>query len=676
MVALSGGGVGRKDCPGYCWEDIKVGMKAERKNEENEVDKKLTVSPGSKKFKGRMKKRRGKERSRGKSLGSKDAFRGRGSLREKAVVEEERPSSGGSSSVQVQRCGFIKWEVHGVVAAGESPSYSVYERVVLARSNGTIEVRNSKPGLPVVGYLPSLGVEITSVTFHDDRVLIGSLDGFVAVYDYDRRILLENIDPCGGAIWCLQPSPDAKQIAVGCEDGTVRLLTYGEEGRYDVKKLEKGMARVTTVSWYPDGLSVVAGDGNGGLRRLEISTGRSVASAQIVSKNEFCAIWSCVVSGDTVLTGDSRGVVTIWNGEMLLAEKELWLEGLTGDITSLCESDGSVFVGAANGAVGLVARTVEGGWVAHRGTRVHTNDVRAIVRLGHQGKILSVGDDSVIAVHTVKSMLSNEQAIRIRPSLAPEVMPPVFACNGKVLALYDDRVELWSLPSQKKRYEWPKLLLRIKPGDLGGNLVSASVSTDLTKLVVSGRTTMAAFELDLSFPVNVYPLSSSLPPSRWLSFIDNTELAYVSMDGSEAAVIDVITGETKVKWKAKETCDMGGRKKQPFFKVVDARSDGTIVIVDSTGTMHFRTIDDLAEKRRSRVPVKVNISEKQRGRSARGKKSTRRFLLTIDFCSSVAGLCLLSLKGKQVRACDFASYGRHFGFYIRKKNIFIEFQRW
>ncbi|KAJ8904666.1 hypothetical protein NDN08_001184 [Rhodosorus marinus] len=512
-----------------------------------------------------------------KDKDTKTRKRKRSKTREFAVSAVARSGT----SIQIQRCRFVKWEVSGVVAATSSGSM-----VVVARRNGRVEVISVKGRNCVVGSLPGGGAAISSLALFRDLVAVGGLDGFVRFYDYRRRVGVKSLDSQGGAIWSLALSPDKHAIAAGCEDGSTKLVEVDELGNFNLRRLSKGGTRVTALEWSEDSRFLISGDSEGGIRKVEVASGKILETAQLSSRNEDICVWCISYFKDSILTGDSRGIITVWNSEMLLAEKELAMEGLAGDVTSMCVLGNAIFAGAANGGVGLLERSVEGGWVIHRARRAHLGDVRAIVRYGSKDKVMSAGEDSVIAVQSLKSFLSEKSPVVFRPSAAPEEVPFVQFVKGAALALYDDRVEVWQLPSASIPDSKPTMLLRLKPGDLGGSLVAASIAPDLGYLVVSGPVRMAAFQLKLNGTFEARSVYSGLPGIRTASFVNSGTVGAISMNGDSVLIMDV-NGHVQKRWIIEDLVEEKGKLPNTYIQKLDVRVDGAVLILTSDGSLHF-----------------------------------------------------------------------------------------
>ena len=169
-------------------------------------------------------------------------------------------------------------------------------------------------------------------------------------------------DTYGGTAWSLDPSPRSPLLAVGCEDGVVRLFRYDSSGSSSgsngvrgsssgygsassdniasylagndsssgsgssnnstnnqlVLEYSKSMptsgSRVLCLSHHPTERTLFAGCSDGSVRCMEEETGRVLFRmlGDVLRGSVSTLIWSVLVLADsTVITGDSRGQVSI-----------------------------------------------------------------------------------------------------------------------------------------------------------------------------------------------------------------------------------------------------------------------------------------------------------------------------------------------------------------------------
>lgn len=127
---------------------------------------------------------------------------------------------------------------------------------------------------------------------HDGaRVATGSetIDDVARVWETETGTELFAFGGNGGSVWSVCFSPDDRMLAIGGQDGNIRLqdLTTGNE----VRTL-KGLSRVvTSVSFSPDGKWLLAGSQDNTVRMWDVDSGLEIAVLQrhtsIVSAVQF-----------------------------------------------------------------------------------------------------------------------------------------------------------------------------------------------------------------------------------------------------------------------------------------------------------------------------------------------------------------------------------------------------
>ena len=118
--------------------------------------------------------------------------------------------------------------------------------------------------------------------------------------------------------------PREPLLAIGCEDGVVRLFRYDSNtlgsntnslGSLEYSRsLPTSGSRILCVSYHPVDKRLFAGCSDGTVRCMEEETGRVLFRmlGDVLRGSVSTLIWSLIVLPDsTVVTGDSRGQVGI-----------------------------------------------------------------------------------------------------------------------------------------------------------------------------------------------------------------------------------------------------------------------------------------------------------------------------------------------------------------------------
>lgn len=208
----------------------------------------------------------------------------------------------------------------------------------------------------------------------------------------------------GGSVWSMAASPLGKHLAIGCEDGIVRMIDIadgrfelasysrsslrGSDGsvRGNVSQLDRAKARIVSLAWGPpqrrekskktsfvpiggkkkrddsdsessdsdsddddddewDDSFVLGGTAQSLAYVWSANTGRVITKLMVDrSRNQQTIVWSCATLLDgTCVLGDSMGQVSFYDGKMftLLPGARFTSHGKGADVLSLCVgSDG------------------------------------------------------------------------------------------------------------------------------------------------------------------------------------------------------------------------------------------------------------------------------------------------------------------------------------------------
>jgi WD40 repeat protein len=116
--------------------------------------------------------------------------------------------------------------------------------------------------------------------FHSEKEEAGrlfgiSLKGFLFEVDLSTSSLSNLHDTYGGAAWSLAASPRSNLLAVGGEDGVIRLFRYTAPHQLEyVKSLPTSGSRVLSLMFHPEKHQLFVGCSDGTVRCLDEDTGR------------------------------------------------------------------------------------------------------------------------------------------------------------------------------------------------------------------------------------------------------------------------------------------------------------------------------------------------------------------------------------------------------------------
>jgi WD40 repeat protein len=216
-------------------------------------------------------------------------------------------------------------------------------------------------------------------------------------------------------------SPDAKLLASGSKDNTVRL--WDAERAVELRKLSGHAAWVKAVAFSPDGRSLASGSVDGVVKLWDVATGR-----ELKTLSGGGSINALAFSPDArlVAAGNAENSVLVWNAQTGQAERTL--SGHAGAVLTLAFSpDGKLLAtGARDNSIKL--------WDAGSGRELHalaghTDRVRSLA-FSPDGKRLASGSfDKTIKIWDV----SKGRETRTLAGHADAVMAVAFTDGGRNL---------------------------------------------------------------------------------------------------------------------------------------------------------------------------------------------------------------------------------------------------
>lgn len=137
--------------------------------------------------------------------------------------------------------------------------------------------------------------------------------------NFTKRAINSN----GGAIWSVSANPKSTILALGCEDGSIQLLSTEHDGLSHLRKLGKVKSRLLSIAWGPpvphkgrppvetipdsddcsddDGWSdswIVTGCADSSIRKWDFSTGKITNRLTTdKARGERTLVWSVCVLG-------------------------------------------------------------------------------------------------------------------------------------------------------------------------------------------------------------------------------------------------------------------------------------------------------------------------------------------------------------------------------------------
>jgi len=295
----------------------------------------------------------------------------------------------------LHRCRFLTFLPHSIISLAFSPSGRL---LALGRSNGNIELwavganaaqagshhgaSAGANGWAWLKTIPGSGEPTVQVLLWarggrgvPERLFSAGLNGRLIEWDLQLLAPKHASHAYGGAVWSgaihsrKTESGDVLTIALGCEDGTIRLfdVSDAQTGPLYSKALSRHSSRVLSVCWSPDGNLLASGGADGMIKLFDlINDGRNVLRITVENKGlrkttladtheedrhgkkkkgskktgerYETMVWSVLfLSGSTLASGDSLGNVQVWELEFGTL-RQSFAKVLQGDVLCMATS--------------------------------------------------------------------------------------------------------------------------------------------------------------------------------------------------------------------------------------------------------------------------------------------------------------------------------------------------
>ncbi|OXB65092.1 hypothetical protein ASZ78_008375 [Callipepla squamata] len=363
-----------------------------------------------------------------------------------------------------------EFEVHRVRFFGLVPAgvrcmayHDRGRRLALARTDGAVEVYNFAANYFMEKAIP--GHQARSVEAlcwaGGERLFGAGLSGDITEYDLERLRPARAVDGFGGPIWSMAANNDGTRLAIGCEDGSVKLFQVVPGGVQFEKNLDRRKGRVLCLSWHPSGTHLAAGSIDF-LRVLDVRSGRTTQRIMVnyhvpKPRKQECVVWSIAfLSSGTVVSSDSFGRVQFWDWERGTLQDSHTVSTSAALSLAVSEEEDSIVVGTSTGAtyqlqlLPVKVGSQEKRWVRTKPFQHHTHDVRAVVHTPMA--LISGGLDAQLVIRPLMEKVQKKSYDAVlRKFILPHRRLVSCARKARLLLFqFSQHLELWRLGSTNK----------------------------------------------------------------------------------------------------------------------------------------------------------------------------------------------------------------------------------
>lgn len=323
--------------------------------------------------------------------------------------------------------------------------------LAVARSDSTVEVWSTKHTLVLQRIIHpephTESVSVESLAWGGDRLYSCGLHGQVVEYDLERLCEARRHAVTSGPAWCLAIDKGGSKMAVGTEEGFVCLFNITGEGLDYNRVLDRQEGRILCLAWHCDGVHIATGSTDT-IRVWNIETGHPTARMTTgrAERNKETIVWCVAITSDmTVISGDSRGKTSFWNGKNGTLMDSV--QSHKADVLTLAVSgnETTAYSSGVDPTLMHFQVIVKGDgrrkWVKSLHRVISTHDVRSVVSIGDT--LYSGGVDSYLSV---SSYPTHRTTVKV-PNLPSPGCVSLARQARSVLLSFRDRLELWRLGS-------------------------------------------------------------------------------------------------------------------------------------------------------------------------------------------------------------------------------------
>ncbi len=308
---------------------------------------------------------------------------------------------------------------------------------VLSYGGGMVVESDTATGLPTIAWeRHTQGVEAVAVLPDGQRVVSGSSDTTLRLWDITTGEALAVIEGATLGAYAVAVAPDGSKLAAGCKDGVVREFSLPDGNL--IRELAGHLGYVRSVAYTPDGRRLLSSAGDGRVRIWSADSDETIH----VMREHRGGVLSVAVSADgrQALSGGRDGTVRLWDLEA--AELLRTFAGHRGWVQAVCFAveGGYAFSSGRDGRI--LKWNLESGEI--EAEMVHGSWVRALACAPDGKYIYAGGDDSLI---TCWDLTSGAKVATLRGHAA-SVVDLAFTPDGEyvISASLDSSLLVWTRP--------------------------------------------------------------------------------------------------------------------------------------------------------------------------------------------------------------------------------------
>ncbi|XP_061892003.1 U3 small nucleolar RNA-associated protein 4 homolog [Entelurus aequoreus] len=495
------------------------------------------------------------------------------------------------------------------------------ERLAVARTDSSVEIFNFSDNYYQEKVIPGReGGSIEALCWVGLRLFSAGLSGEIIEYDLENLQPKYTVDAYGGPIWAISSDNKETKLAVGCEDGTVKIFEILKDRIQFQRNFERQKSRIMSLSWHHSGTRVAAGTMNM-IRIFDAETGHSAHRMLVergvgAPRKSEVVVWAIIfLSNQTIISGDSAGKVQMWDGITGTLVQTHLITKFDVLALSVSQDESSLIAGTSEGTVvqfqflSSIADQQNKDWVRTRTFKNHSHDVRALAHT--DTAVVSGGMDTQLVVRPLLDRVEkNTKESALHKILFPH--RSLVCCakkSGLLLFQFPDHLELWrlgeseghgkpgdSLPLKKK----PEKLIHLKrKGE--DNIWCSALSPCGEWLAFSTISSVRLYRLQIHNDDICMSKVSKLPKilhnAQQLCFSSDSSKLFASCSHSSVIVVSLSQSECKYV----HTLKPKSGSRQPVHLLYASDDGKWLAAANTGGEVHVYNLEKM--KCHCKVPV-------------------------------------------------------------------------